>query len=217
MAKASKIAATATPSLADDTATIVAAFRTFGVVTVDDTATKAMLRRVSDKETFNAIRVKSLAAWLETNRGYAPALAIKNVDKSLTAPNFGKPETQRTAIQQSDYKNANDAWGYMLRVAKIESMNKRKPRAPKTAGEKAIVAAVKARETAAAAIPVTPQSVVVTRGDVVLQLGLASALMGRVFKENAKSPELKGDRGSLIRDLVQHVAKQMAIIEAMAN
>lgn len=214
MARASKtVANPALSALNADTAIIVSTFRNFGVDTVDTAAVDALLRRVSSKETFNAIRVKALAAWLETNRAYDAKLALANVDGTLANPKaFGKG-AKRTDAQQKDYKNANDAWGYMLRCGGIETMNKRAPRVPKaskaTKAAEVVTAVTKAVQSA--------QSVVVTRGDVVLQLGLASALMGRVYKENAKSPELKGDKGSLIRDLVAHVAKQMAIIEAMKD
>lgn len=215
MAKASKTAAAPVSTLANDKAIIARDFATFGHCVANNDARNAMLRRVTDKDTFKAIRLESMAAWLAHKGSYKTAeLALAMLKK--TAPRFGKVEQQRTADEQAEYNQASNAWNYYLRVNKIETLNKRatkSTRSPKMAGEKASPAQEPVKSNA----PVTLQSVVVTKSpdisDALAQFHLGAAYFGRVANVNAKV--LQGDKGAALRALASHVMTEMKRIEAL--
>jgi hypothetical protein len=224
MAKASKHVASATVhTLNNDMATVARDFATFGKWTFNSEARAAILRRCADKETFNKMRIASLAAWLESDKGYSAADALANVDGTLLNPAaFGKG-AKRTADQQTDYKAANNAWNYYLLCSNIESLTRAKAKTPRKARTPLganIPDAPKAplADNSAKAPPAALSAVVPVRGGIAEtaeQFANCASLMSRIVKENAK--KLTGDKGASLRALAEYTAKEIARINALKD
>lgn len=216
MAKASKVTQF---TVSNDSAIIARDFATFGQFTANNDARTALLRRVSDAETFKTIRLAALAAWL-VQKGYDADTARANIDGTLANPKaFGKGD-KRTAEQQVDYKRAGAAWQYYLECNGVASLTRAKSdkpkakRAPAMAGTKAAPLA-----NNSAKVPQTIQSIVVTKANALIeaqaQFANGVAYLSRVAAINAKV--LQGDKGSLLRDLAAHCQREMKRIEAMKD
>lgn len=216
MAKSTKATKTAPvgPTVAADTAMIVADFRNFGKCIINDDARTALLRRVTDKNVFKGIRVKAVAAWLIEQCGYDAKSALANVDGTLANPKaFGKG-AKRTEENQKDYKDGNAAWSYYLARNSIPQLTRAPAkRRPKMAGEKD----KPAPQSDTSAPPQTIQSFVVAKvatiGEVIGLFNLGKAYMNKTA--NANSKILVGDAGGAIRALCAHVSNELARIEAL--
>lgn len=219
MAKTVKTVSPTVSSLNGDMATIARDFATFGQFTVNNDARTALLRRVSDAETFKAIRLAALEAWL-IQKGYTAKDARANVDGSLANPKAFGNGAKRTEAQQVDYKRANAAWQYYLTCNGIASLTRApSARKPSMVGDKAAPQAKEAlTENSAKAPPAALSAVMPIKGDIDVtldQFANASALMSRVTNINAKT--LTGNRGMALRELALHNAREIKRIQAMKD
>jgi hypothetical protein len=211
MAKAPKATASQF-TVKGDTAIIARDFATFGHVTVNNDARTAMLRRVTDKDAFKAIRIAALAAWLvASGRGYDDAGALRNVDGTLANPKAFGNGAKRDEAQQKDYKDAGAAWSYYLAVNGIETLTRAKAkRAPRAPG--ALV------DNSTKAPPAALSAVVPVRGDLAIvseQFKNCTALMGRIIAENNKA--VTGDKGAALRALHIHCQNEMKRIASLKD
>ena len=232
MAKAPKVSQTVAPSFKDDATLIAEAFAATATIANNDAARAAILRRVNDGETFNKIRLQSLAAWgvaystkavargglVTTKNGQAtprvltPAIALAIWDKSTQGMNTtigNKPK--RDMFTQHMYDIGLAAWSEFLVNNAIETKTSGKsrkgPRAPRT--------------PMGANIPdvniVTPEAFVVARvkgmSAVIAEAHKAEAILLKIV--NANSKEIKGDAGGRLRALAEYLTKELKAIEAL--